>query len=309
MSSDVLHLSPLETFGLIELRGPDSARFLQGQLTCDVTRLAEQAHTLGACCNPKGRMLALFRLLRAGPEHFLMKMPVAVADALIEHLSRYKAFFRQCSMTRLPEARCFATWSSQPPSPALIARLRERFPALGLVEIASQPWRAELWFSESMDPAALTEVLAIETPTVTWHPEVDWLWMEHQSGLGQIYPETIGHFIPQALNLQKLGGISLDKGCYTGQEIVARTHYLGKLKKSMQHLQLPPDVQLPTETPLPPPGGSVYTPDGPVGEVVSGVRGSRGISLLVVLDTALSESGTLFLDANGHYPLHHAEPK
>ena len=127
-----------------------------------------------------------------------------------------------------------------------------------------------------------------------------WLLDQVRAGIGQVFGSTRELFIPQMINLQALGGVSFKKGCYTGQEIVARMQYLGKLKRRLQHLAVEGD---PGE--LPAPGVELFSPvhNSSVGEVVLAATSADGIELLAVVQEDAAADGRLYLGSPDGLPL------
>jgi len=117
-----------------------------------------------------------------------------------------------------------------------------------------------------------------------------WLLGQIRAGIGQVMPQTRELFIPQMLNLQAVGGVSFKKGCYTGQEIVARMQYLGKLKRRLYRLSLEADE-------LPEPGTPLFSPshNSAIGEVVIAAKADQSIELLAVLQAEAADSGDVRL--------------
>lgn len=155
----------LADLGVLSVTGEDAASFLQGQVTCDVHELIEHKGQLGAFCNPKGRVIATFLIIKT-TEGFLLVLPKSLLITIQELLQHYKL-------------------------------------------------RAKVEFSE-MENLPIERFLKPTTVRTPW-----------------ILPETSEQFIPQALALDTNGAVSFTKGCYTGQEIVVRTHYLGEVKRQL----------------------------------------------------------------------------
>ena len=130
-------------------------------------------------------------------------------------------------------------------------------------------------------------------------PLNDWLLGQIRAGIGQVMEQTRELFIPQMINLQAVGGVSFKKGCYTGQEIVARMQYLGKLKRRLYRLSLVADQ-------LPEPGIALYsaTHNSSIGEVVIAANAANNIELLAVLQAEAAESGDVHLGALDGPALH-----
>lgn len=154
-----------EELGVLSVTGADAASFLQGQTTCDIYEIAEHKTQLGAFCNPKGRVIAVFVIAKTS-EGFLLILPKSLLMTVQELLQRYKL-------------------------------------------------RSKVEFSE-MEDLPVARFLNNTNVRTPW-----------------ILPETTEQFIPQMLKLDESGAVSFKKGCYTGQEIVTRTHYLGEVKRQL----------------------------------------------------------------------------
>ena len=232
-------LSYLNSYCLLEIKGPDAEKFMQGQFTCDVASITELNHGLGSCYNNKGRMLALFAIAKPSAERFILRLPLKVAESLSAHLSKYKAFFN-CSCEILPDWKCVSLLGEPDSLLSEIAKQFENNRNLisGHHEVILRSTdnnnRFEFWFDQQSTEPQINRLLSECQPV----DETIWNLTEVLSGIGEIYPSTVGEYIPQMFNLQALGGVSFKKGCYTGQEIVARMQYLGKLKKRLYLLEL-----------------------------------------------------------------------
>lgn len=247
-------LSPtisLSRFALLKVAGPDSERFLQGQLTCDVVKLADQHWETGACCTAKGRMVANFIIARTGTD-FWLRLPQAQAVALKNHLSKYAVFYKT-SMTLderaiagcLPQQAVQTTLAGQHP-------LRTD----GQQIILSWPdGRVEIWGAEAGGDDSRWNALDIAMGVV---------WVEEASREA---------WVPQFIDWHVQGGVNFKKGCYTGQEIVARLQYLGKSKK---HLLL---AEAAAELPLKPLDDLQDESGKSIGEVASW-NGTMGLIIV-----------------------------
>ena len=156
----------------------------------------------------------------------------------------------------------------------------------GLIAIRVSPDRAELW-------AQADQADAIKANLSAALPETElnqWLLGQIRAGIGQVMPSTRELFIPQMLNLQAVGGVSFKKGCYTGQEIVARMQYLGKLKRRLYRLSL-------NATEMPAPGTPLFSPshNSAIGEVVIAAKADQSVELLAVLQAEAADSGDVHL--------------
>jgi hypothetical protein len=229
----------LAELGVVSATGEDAARFLQGQLTNDVEHLDADQLRLNGYCTPKGRLLATFRVWRdANGIHLLL--PKELLHAVLKRLSmfvlRAKARLIDTSADWAADAvfghgaqeRLRLAFDAAPDAPGQcvsvgdlrIARLHgsprlpERFLLLG--PAASAPaWRQRL-----------ADVSAVETGAF-W-------WSEIDAGVPTVFAVTQEKFVPQMINFEVVGGVSFSKGCYPGQEVVARSQFRGKLKRRMQ---------------------------------------------------------------------------
>lgn len=227
--------APIDNHRVFEIRGPDTDRFLQGQVTCDIQQLTADTSLPGAACNPKGRAYALFRLLRISGDCIMMRLPAGIAEEVRTQLDKYLAFFRaemtpaeQWSLTGLVGTESAIPHAGPDQLPGAFNRVTRTATGylVATLPLADGTPRFELW-----EPASATD-------TDTRHmPASAWSLTEIQSGLTTLSPETVGAYIPLNLNLHAIDGVSFTKGCYTGQEVIARMHHLGQLKKSLFRLE------------------------------------------------------------------------
>lgn len=282
-------LSWLAHEGVIAVDGPDAERFLQGQLTCDVARLAINQSTLGARCNPKGRMQSSFRLQRS-ETGFLLSMARELIAPQLADLSKYAAFFKATLSDQSDQWIRLGLWGEATEQALTGANLE--LPAQSN-QLIVQPGTRVLRLPDGACEVWLTSEHALTiTDQLLQHAGAggtnDWLLRQIQAGIGQVTGPTLELFIPQMLNLQQLGGVSFKKGCYTGQEIVARMQYLGKLKRRMYRLlmagEAPPDA-----------GTPIIDPDSgkTVGEVVLAAKGRQRVEILAVLQKDAAQLATL----------------
>lgn len=233
-------LCPLTQYSLLTATGPDTASFLQGQLTADVARLATDASRLTAWCSAKGRMLACLRLTRDASTWYL-RLPASLAAAVHQRLRlfilRAQIELHDASTERVllgvagnasPAQLSEAIGATPDTANAVIhsgaisvVRLPDavpRFELHGPVEAMERVWNT---LSSQVRPVGSDA----------------WTLQEIRAGLPEILPQTQDAFIPQMANLDLLGGVNFDKGCYVGQEVIARTRNLGRLKRRMYRLR------------------------------------------------------------------------
>jgi folate-binding protein YgfZ len=243
---------------LIRVSGQDAAAFLQGQFSNDV-RLVDAAHSqLSAYNSPKGRMLAVLRVLRYRDD-FLLQVPGVLAADLVRRLRMYVLRSKvtldivdaawQCVGLAGPDSieklrNVTASWPSAidecvADNRVVVVRVpgaQPRFELLASMDAAPEIWRA------------LRAAGCIPCGAAAWS------WFDIVAGVPVVLPATVDAFVPQMANLDALNGISFTKGCYTGQEIVARMQYLGRLKQRMYLAHVDGDI-------VPAPGESLFAPD------------------------------------------------
>jgi folate-binding protein YgfZ len=246
----------LEHLSVLRFRGADASRFLQGQLSCDVQRLARVPSVLGGLHDPQGRVLALLRLVALENDDILAVLPRELAATVQAHLRRY--VLRAKVTIDVADAEWHAIGLCGPDANAA-ARLHKP------IVLSNEPSRLMLIASRH-EP--LPEGDALEAQ--------EWQALDVADGLPEVFTATSGLFVSQMLNLDLLDGISFEKGCYTGQEIVARAHWRGKVKRRIQRFA--------TETPRSlAPGERIVLADGRAAQIVRQARfGQVGSEFLAV---------------------------
>lgn len=277
--------------GVLAVRGADAGKFLQGQLTCNINYLSDTRASLGARCTQKGRMQSSFRILLEG-DGLVLAMASELLEPQLADLKKYAVF----SKSKLTDESAAWVRFGVEHGDAVLTGLGLELSAEtdsvvrndGLIAIRVSPQRAELWVPADRADA-IKGTLSTELPEAQLN---QWLLGQIRAGIGQVMPSTRELFIPQMLNLQAVGGVSFKKGCYTGQEIVARMQYLGKLKRRLYRLSL-------DSAELPEPGTPLFAPshNSAIGEVVLAASAAGNIELLAVLQAEAAEAGDLHLGA------------
>ncbi len=271
ISPDQTYLVPLNQ-GLIEIKGPDSIKFLQGQVTCDVRELSENTSRLGAQCNIKGRMLMCFRAIQTDAERILLRVHSGLVDKGMASLGKYIVFSKAKLADQSQDYRCLGVSGPQATQIVndvfgLMISNNDDWAAAGNnIVIRLDENRYECWLSAPEAEALWNQISANARPAGQnlWH------LLNIRAGLGDITPETYEAFTPQTINFQLVNGINFRKGCYTGQEIVARLHYRGTLKRHMYRLGF-------DASELPLPGAELVNANGKaVGEVVLAAWATAG---------------------------------
>ena len=218
-------IAPLPQLGVIRAKGDDAASFLQGQLTQDVVLMKPGEARLAAFCNAKGRMLASFEVLKVAEGELLL---VTSADTLAATLKRLSMFVLRAKL-KLTDATAEV---------ALAGLLGD-----AAVSIASGALPASAGgqfghaFTIALRPADGTPRALWLAPAGTPLPsapslsEADGLFAEVRAGVARITQQVVEAFVPQMLNYESVGGINFKKGCYPGQEVVARSQFRGAIKR------------------------------------------------------------------------------
>ncbi len=281
-------LTPLIHLGIISLQGADAKKFLQGQVTCDVDQLNIDHPLIGARCNPKGRALTSFYLIQVNDDHLLMVMDLSLVPSSIDELSKYAAFFKVELNDSSEVYHCIGLSSKQ--SSNEIALLKQ---ATFIVNVSLSNDRQLVIVSKEHAESTWECLQQQYKPVGT---EL-WKLQDIQAGIATIQLETTALFVPQMFNLQAIDGISFKKGCYTGQEVVARMKYLGKLKRRMYRLSLP--IEVVSKQKLPTPGSSCQLPEQEqsIGNLVTAAHADENThEILAVLTEEAAKSTTLLID-------------
>ena len=226
-------VTPLTHFELLRIHGSDAGTFLQGQLTCDLDQVTSDQAQFGGYCTPKGRLLANFTLMST-PQGYLMYLPADLAAFVGDRLRK---FVLRSDVKIERESGLHALGLAGPAAPALLQQelgaLPERRLAMALYPRASVvrlPGENFLVVAASTEMPALWKALAKSAVPAG---AACWNWGQIQAGMPWITAPTQDQFLPQMIGLDAIGGVNFGKGCYTGQEIVARTHYLGEVKRKL----------------------------------------------------------------------------
>ncbi|MDO9103948.1 MAG: folate-binding protein [Methylovulum sp.] len=280
----------LAHLAVLTISGNDAANLLQGQISCNIRDLSETQSSLGALCNPKGRAIATFLLIKTD-DIFLMVLPVELLATVKKRLGMY-ILRSDVLLTDSSDSLCVLGW--KPPSAqlsddeALFSTLPQVPLSINLGQrrlLVARPETAIAWWTEQTRHGCLATSSA------------QWRYLDIIAGLPWLTTATSEAFIPQMLNLDKLGGISFTKGCYTGQEIIARTHYLGKAKRAMflaecQTPEMPAPNTVIFDDSLPDSSQPAETPeqDQAAGRVLLAAQQDGICKMLIVIP--ISETGT-----------------
>jgi len=260
-------ICPISRTTFIHAAGDDAKTFLQGQLTNDISFINPQLSQLSGYCNPKGRLLALFRITQHA-DGYRLHFPESLLDKTI---GRLKMFVLRAKVTL--EAADADVVRFGIAGDQAITQLGAYFSTLpdaenGVVEadgitVIRHPGhrpRFEL-IGHVQTMQTLWQTLSPNFTAVGSHA---WQRLDIEAGQPCVLAETVEMFIPQMLNLDVINGVSFKKGCYPGQEVVARLHYRGKLKRHMRIAQFTADA-------CPPPGTPLYAVADPEGQAIGNI--------------------------------------
>jgi hypothetical protein len=292
---DAAVISDLGALASLRVAGADAEPFLQGQLTSDVAALTPGSAQYSAWCSPKGRVLTNFLLRRIDAQSFVLLLP----EPLLAPIRKRLGMFVLRSRVTIEDASD-ATARIGIGGPAAAGCVESAFgtvPPLLRFEAIAEGALAALPGGRFMG------LVAPERARALWGRLAEcakpagfpcWQWLTIRAGVPVILPATQDQFIPQMINWDVLGGVSFQKGCYSGQEIVARTQYLGRLKERLVLAHV--DLGAPPEA-----GARAFSAsfgDQACGTVINAAPAPGGGSdLLAVCQIAAATSGDLRLNA------------
>lgn len=272
---------PVSDLSVLAVSGSDAAQFLQGQSTCDIKQINDTIGSFGAFCTPKGRTVCTFFIVKHQQAFLLivasdlltkiqkrLQLYVLRSDVqLLDNRADYRLIGLSCADPLAagitPPERLYAVSQNQPGLCISLSAAKHRF--LCVVPTAS----ADQLQAELVNSAGFASGDA-----------ADWQYSDIMAGIPWLNAATSELFTPHMINLDQLSGISFNKGCYTGQEIVARTHYLGKAKRKMYLAEC-------STASLPQPGEAIVdsstgSPQS-IGTVITACHQSGKIVMLLVL--------------------------
>ncbi len=290
-------ISDMSHFGLISARGEDAQTFLHNQFSNDLSQVSETRSQLSAYCNPKGRMLANFRVFKRNDAYYL-RMPEALVETILKRLRMFVLMSKVSLENASDELVRFGC--SGPDIEKALEPLLGTLPQtideciqcddISVLRIPGAHPRFELYGGLGTMKklwSALDKYVVPATAST-------WSLLDIRAGIPNILPQTSEAFVPQMTNLELVGGVSFKKGCYPGQEVVARMHYLGKLKRRMYRVHIDSDT-------TPEPGSELFkanTEGEPVGKLVDAqASATDGTEALAVLQIKSAERDDLRLGA------------
>lgn len=305
-------LAPLEQFSILEVAGADAERFLQGQTSAQLSLVNGSFAAPTAFCTAKGRMLANAQLLRVAEERYWLLLDRDLVEPLHTHLGKFAAFYK-AELTPRDDLALIGLIGHE--APALVETRLDMTPPTTWQQITRDE---RIVLRHPGQRPRLLLCLPQEEAGATWDllaqhaaPVGNAIWQLHdiQAGLAWLNAAHQDRYLPQMINWEALGGISFKKGCYTGQEVVARAHFRGQVKKRLARGQLEGST-------LPEIGSPVVDAEGKSqGEVFSAAGDAYGqVEILAVLtirevDGPLEVEGQRLKLLKLPYPLERLDPE
>ncbi|NOQ63586.1 MAG: folate-binding protein [Methyloprofundus sp.] len=272
--------APLTHLSILTVSGTDAAVFLQGQSTCDIKALVDNQPSLGAFCNAKGRTLSTFIIIKQA-EQFLLILTKDLLATVQKKLQMY-ILRADVQLSDASDHLC------------LIGLHHYQLETPTQVYAYPQLANSHLWIGTPEEAIQLCHNLVQQG--ISGVDRNTWLALDIQAGIPWLFKATSEEFVPQMINLDKLNAISFEKGCYTGQEIVARTHYLGKNKRALYQASCVTDTDIILGCSISEAGEESKL----LGTVVLTSKQETGSQLLVVLKDQAHEVKNLQLNNSNH---------
>jgi len=279
----------LKEVSIIKITGKDANDFLQGQFSNDANALENGNVQFNSYNSPKGRMYASFYLTKLN-DHFYMIIPTEISEML---LKRLRMFVMRSEVTLdIVDSQCYGFHGGQ-----LIGQLDEKstIPQDALSALKNE---TSTWIRMSTERLigfgpAVSELIESLDSGISREGDQHWRILDIHYGIPIIYGSSQEEFVAQMVNLPQVGGVSFTKGCYPGQEVVARMHYLGKLKKRMYRINIQTDL-------APSPAENIYEKSSEnaqsIGQIVDAQLNESGsVDALAVLQIKSAEAAPLCL--------------
>ena len=281
----------LRDTGLISVEGDDAVAFLHAQLTSDVAGLAVSRTQYSGYCSPKGRLLASVLVWRL-PERLFLQLPLELSDAVRTRLAKYVLRAKAKLVDAKPGWTLFGASGVEAGALRAISGVYPIAPhdvavAADIAIAGMSAARFLILASAERAP----QVRAALQGVAREDADHAWAMLDIQAGIPWILQPTQDAYIPQMVNLDLIGAVSFTKGCYPGQEIVARTHYLGRVKQRMHRIHIPAGAAPAAGDPL---YGPLFGADQASGTLVNAAPNDEGgHDALAVLYTAALRTGSL----------------
>ncbi len=305
-SGDVM--CDLSHLAILEVSGADSVEFLQNQFTNDIASLTVGKSQFDGWCTPKGRLTALFRVTRVAEERFLLILPRDVAEEVEKKLQMF--IFRSKVTIQNLSSTAVRIGLSGPSAEEQLNTVAEAKPLPTEVDDAIISEKCTIIRLRPGPHPRFMVITDAEPAQKIWsHFDVKsapvgrgvWELIKIRAGVPSIFLGTQESFVPQMVNLQSINGLSFTKGCYPGQEVVARLEYLGKQKRKMYPIFI-------HEESAPTVGSKLYSVSSEsaqgAGEIVSIEKDGDGAwEGLAVIEISVAEADDLTLNEDGSIPI------
>ena len=278
LDNNALSLCTLNQLGILAVSGSDAATFLQGQTTCDINLLEDNTTQLGAYCNAKGRTITSFIIIKKPSNIFHLILSVDLIEAVKKKLQMY-IMRSDVTLTDQSGTHCvLGLYNYQAEKQVnLYPYLTENKRCLFIADTQT----CQQFFSD------LTQNKSVQLIS----PNA-WAGLDILAGIPWLNSSTTELFVPQMISLDTLGAISFEKGCYTGQEVVARTHYLGKNKRVMLIASCSAKAVIPSACPI----IGQADKNTVIGTVISSSQQEQSTLLLIVLKEQPTTAANLQLN-------------
>ena len=290
-------LSNLADRGLLEVSGEDAITFLQNQLTNDITKISDTEHQLTAWCNPKGRIIANFRAFKRGQNIYLI-MAKDLVEMVMTKLSRY-IMMSKVTINDATDSLVHFGYAGENAEHDL-GLIMDKVPtepnqilshdSLSILRLPGDTPRFEV-FGDVADASSLWSKCNVRAQPVSSQA---WDFMNIRAGRPVVTAACTEEWIPQMLNFIAIDGVDFQKGCYPGQEVVARLNYLGKTKRRMYHLLIETDK-------VPSCNDAIVNAEGTeVGKILNAVANPDDlVECLAVLKIADADKAMFLTEASG----------
>jgi hypothetical protein len=287
---------PIDSIGVLRVSGPDAEEFLQAQLTSDISDILPNSSAIGGYCNPKGRLLAVFMIFREKDDYLL----ISDSEGLPKVMKTLSMYILRMKVNLAIDTSFIPIGFIGGELDEIMCKLRKTATATSdVINSIKEPYVSFVWPNHPGLLVLLPE-FCVKTvwPIIAKHAKIGpprhWDLFEIRAGIPRITLGTTTSFIPQSVNLDQINGVSFTKGCYPGQEIVARVRYLGRLKHRMGRATFSDDS-------IPKPGDPVFSDISRThrtGSIVNaaGFSSSKGGELLLTIPVQTSIDTVFYLN-------------
>ena len=258
-----LTASQLDDFGIIQISGTDTIKFLQGQITVNPDLLRPGQLALGANCNPQGRCISLFFIAKV-EQNILLFLKRETLETAIANLRKYAVFFKVDITDQTKQNSLYGFSGISQPELKLITN----------VELMSWQEQNIAIIMVAKDNQALVEEQIRDISTIS--PEQNWLYQLTYKSISWLTQKGQSEFLPHNLNLPLLKAVDFNKGCFTGQEVIARMQYKGKLKSHIQLFKSKEQLEISAIE-------HIFVEDKKAAQLICGAHNEKGETALLAL--------------------------